>query len=392
MENDEQVGKSGFWRRQKASEPDDRKDQASTDSPQPQGGASDTNITPATPTVTSQTSTATSRSLVDETKVKGSKMEIDTLNSRVKELEMTLAAERQAFDAQRQEFLSRPRLEDLGPEDLATESLGAVSEIIKAARAQSTELKRAASEELARAEGEASALRASAAASADETRREAERLASDMASKAKTKAEKVILDAQSEAQTKTNTANAAAEMSRAEAQAQRDSVIEEAQTRLESATNRARKAVENANATAQVTLDSARVAAARAGEEARVTTNEMLKQCLSSSDAQAKSLKEFKVELQAMELAFTNFSAPIINSLQMLKAELSKIFQQADSAALSLDQSRSDLALTLEQSSFVVTATNVVNVEVSSAVVNAEQASPAPAKQPSGTPAGGKQA
>jgi hypothetical protein len=406
MSHSEQVGKGGFWRRHKESEPDAPKDAGSNGSLTPgsvliapaaasAAGAPETGITTASTNGTSQTSTATSRSLADETKAKGTKMEIDTLNGRIKELESTLAAERQAFDKQRQEFLTRPKLEDLGPEDLATESLGAVSEIIKAARAQSTELKRAASEELARAEEEATALRASAAAAADEMRRESERLAGDVASKAKAKQEKLISDSKVEAQRTVDNAKAAAEKLLLEAQVQRDSIIEEAQTRLESATNRSRKAVENANATAQATLDAARVGAARAREEARVTANETLKQCMSSTDNHYQSLKELKVELQAMELAFANFSTPLVNSLQLLKTDLSKIFQQADNAALVADQSRSDLALSLEQSSSVVTATNVVSMEVPSTVtpevVGAEPERSAPAaKQPAGALAGGK--
>ena len=395
MSNSEQAGKGGFWRRHKDAEPDAPKEEASNVATTVQGSV---DISPATlnevgtgnTKITTAAPTETSRSLADETKAKGTKMEIDTLNGRIKELELLLASERQAFDKQRQEFLTRPKLEDLGPEDLATESLGAVSEIIKAARAQSTELKRAASEGLARAEEEAAALRASAAAASDEMRRESERLASEVAGKAKAKQEKLILDSQVEAQRTVDNAKAAAEKLLVEAQAQRDSIIEEAQTRLESATNRSRKAVENANTTAQATLDSARVGAARAREEARVTANETLKQCMASTDAHFQSLKELKTELQSMEVAFVNFSTPLVNSLQLLKTDLAKIFQQADNASLVADQSRSDLGLSLEQSASVVTATNVVNVEVPSAVVEVEDAVPTPAKRPAVTPAVGK--
>ena len=406
MSNSEQAGKGGFWRRHKESEPEAPKEVVSNVAKSVQGtveitpatlneaGTQITDITAAAPIETPQTSTATSRSVADESKAKGIKMEIDRLNGVIKELESTLAAERQAFERQRQEFLTRPKLEDLGPEDLATESLGAVSEIIKAARAQSTELKRAASEGLARAEAEAAALRASAAAASDEMRRESERLALDLASKSKAKQEKLIADCQVEVQKSLENAKSAAEKLLLEANAQRDSIIEEAQTRLESATNRSRKAVENANTTAQATLDSARVGAARAREEARVTANQTLKQCMTATDAHVLSLKDLKAELESMESAFANFSTPLVNSLHLLKSDLSKIFQQADNASLVADQSRSDLSLSLEQSSSVVTATSAVTVEVPSSVVAAETGrpspTPAPPKLPTGAPAVGQ--
>ena len=404
MSNSEQAGKGGFWRRHKESEPEAPKEVVSNVATSVQGsveiapatlnevGTGITNITAASLNETPQTSTTTSRSSEDEAKARRKKMEIDTLNGRIKELESLLAAQRQTFDRERQEFLTRPKLEDLGPEDLATESLGAVSEIIKAARAQSTELKRAASEGLARAEEEATALRARAAAASDEMRRESERLASDVAAKAKAKQEKLISDSQVEAQRTIESAKSAAEQLLLEAHAQRDSIIEEAQTRLESATNRSRKAVENANTTAQATLDSARVGAARAREEARVNANETIKQCLASTDAHHQSLKELKVELQTLESSFVNFSTPLVNSLQVVRSELAKIFQQAENAALVADQSRSDLGLSLEQSASVVTATNVVSVEVPSSVVGAETGRPipAPTKLPTGAPAVGQ--
>jgi hypothetical protein len=92
-----------------------------------------------------------------------------------------------------------------------------------------------------------------------------------------------------------------------------------------------------------------------------------------------------------MEQAFANFSTPLVTSLQLLKTDLSKIFQQADNASLVADQSRSDLALSLEQSSSVVTATNIVSVEVPSTGDDAGASLPASAVQAAGALAGGKQ-
>lgn len=373
MSNSVQVGKSGFWRRQRESLGDTLNDEASDSAASPKGsndiapvtpnssGASDTRPSTAPPTDVTPTSTMVSKTAADETKPKGSKMEIDALNERITELESMLAREREAFEKERKEFLTRPKLEDLGPEDLATESLGAVAEIIKAARAQSMELKRVAGEELSRAEEEAAAMRASAAAAADDVRRESERLAAEMASKAKAMQEKLIAESKAAAERNTANAEAAVEKLLGEAQIQRDSVIEEAQTRLESATNRSRKAVENANVTAQATLENARVGAARAREEARVAASETLKQCMSATDAHYQSLNELKVEIQAMESAFANFSSPLMNTLQRLNMDLAKIYNQADNASLVAHESRSDLSVLLEQSSAAVTVKNVAS-------------------------------
>ena len=289
--------------------------------------------------------------------------DVKELSKRVEELESIIAADRQkfqterdafqaerdAFQAERDEFLTRPRLQDLGPEELAGESLGAVAEIIKAARAQSSELKKQGKLELDQAREDAKTITADAEAQAEQVRAQAESKASELVSKTRAQQDLLVAQTTADAASTLQSAKDAAENLIADANRQRQEIIAEAQARLESASNRARKAVENANAMAQSTLESARVASAQTVQEGRQSARLAVAQCIDIVASQSETLSSLKRQVDSMRTAFVEFGKPIVTTFESAESDLTRVASQADAAALFLDQTKIEIMLQLEQ-------------------------------------------
>ena len=111
---------------------------------------------------------------------------LERLRARIAELEAELA------DAQRNSHISR-RLQDLSPDELALEAVGAAGNIIKAARQQASDLRLSATADAAKARDAAHQALSQARAETEQLRAEAEAARNTMMNEAREKDRKSVV-------------------------------------------------------------------------------------------------------------------------------------------------------------------------------------------------------
>lgn len=200
---------------------------------------------------------------------------LDQLRARNSQLEDQLAKAQSALG-------DRRRLQDLSPDELAMESVGAAGEIIKASRLQAQELRNFAQVELDKAREDGQSALRQARSRAEQIRGDSEQAAAEALRKAREESERIMESVRTDAAEMTDHARLAAEALHVQAQDQYDRMQREAQVRLQAALLNADQSMTTANAEASRIV----VAAERSAQKMQLDAQAIARGIIAESLAQ----------------------------------------------------------------------------------------------------------
>lgn len=261
---------------------------------------------------------------------------LDQLRARNAQLEEQLAKAQGALT-------DRRRLQDLSPDELAMESVGAAGEIVKAARLQAAELRNAAQGELDRARDEAQRAVRQARTRADQIRSESEQTAAETLRKAREESELIMERVREDTAELTSHAKLSAEAMHVQAQDQYERMQQEAQVRLQAALVNADQSIAAANTEAARIVANAERQAHKIHSDAQLIARGIISESLS--------------QIQAPEALMNQLLADAANLRSSVGNVVEMVRQMADSSAVeaanaeaatrsylsSIQQMRSDL-------------------------------------------------
>lgn len=255
---------------------------------------------------------------------------------RIEELERQLAEARQ-------ELQSRPRLQDLTPDELAGSAVGAAGEIVKASRAQAFELRNAASKELEAARQAASDMLTGAEsdtkARLSRTVAEADRLLVT----AHEDAGRIRAQAQAESDTITSTARASAQQLAESGRAQFDELMEDVKSKSKSASTRASATVEAANKSAADVLDTARSEARFIEAESRAAVSAVIASGLTALAVQGKAFNDLATESGQLRSLIAELAETVRRTTEAASLTLSDSENRSLASASFVDQQAKEL-------------------------------------------------
>ncbi len=237
---------------------------------------------------------------------------LDELRIRNSQLEDQLAKAQAAL-------ADRRRLQDLSPDELAMESVGAVGEIIKAARLQAQELRNAAQVELDRAREEGQSALKQSRARADQVRSESELVAADMVRKAREESELIMERVREDSAELTDHAKLSAEALHLQAQDQYDRMLQEAQVRLQAALVNADQSITAANAEAGRIVAGAERTASKIQADAQAIARGIIAESLA--------------QISAPESLMNQLLSDAVNLRSSVSSVVDMIRQMADNSA-----------------------------------------------------------
>lgn len=259
---------------------------------------------------------------------------LERLRARISELEARLA------DAQRPD---RRRLQDLTPDELALEAVGAAGDIIKAARQQAAELRQAATAEAAKARDAAKLTLTQARSNADRLRAEAESARDAMLNESRESAEQILAQVRQEAEELTANATAEADGVRRAGHAEAESFVQEAQRRLQASLAASEQATTNATEEARRIVEAARAMADSLREEARTEARGVITQALTELKGQEQVMTDLLAQTSALRAAVGAVLDSVRTSSDAIAAEATRADALTRSYLSSIAQLKADL-------------------------------------------------
>lgn len=255
---------------------------------------------------------------------------------RIEELERQLAEARL-------ELQSRPRLQDLTPDELAGSAVGAAGEIVKASRAQAFELRNAANKELDAARQAASDLltraetdtKARLARTAEEADRQLAGAHEDAA--------RIRVQAQAEADVITSSARTAAQQLAESGRAQFDELMEDVKSKSKSASTRASAIVDAANKSAADVLDKARSEARFIEAESRAAVSAVIASGLTALAAQGSAFTDLARESGLLRSSIADLAETVRRTTEAASLTLSDSENRSLASASFVDQQSKEL-------------------------------------------------
>lgn len=218
---------------------------------------------------------------------------LERLQTRITDLEQQLA------DAHAR-LQDRRRLQDLSPEELAVESIGAAGEIIKAARLQAAELRNAAQAELTKASQASDTALADAQARADRILADANQVATETVSSARNSADTILRQVREEADAASTAAKQEAIATREAAQREHAELLHDGQVRLQAAIADADLTLAEANAEARRIVDAAKGLAESLQQETWAIARGVMSESLVQLDANEQVVAQMLEETAAL--------------------------------------------------------------------------------------------
>ena len=216
---------------------------------------------------------------------------LERLKQRITDLEAQLS------EAQRQ---SNPRLQDLSPDELALEAVGAAGDIIKAARQQAADTREAAAAEAAKVREAAQQALAQARSQAHQIRAETEAVRDAMLAEARETADTILERVRRDADTMTAKAVAEADEIRRGAQAESESLFAEAQRRLQASLAASEQANQRAQHEAEQIVEEARVTADSLRADAQAQHRGVIDEALSQLRVQEELMIDLQTQARSM--------------------------------------------------------------------------------------------
>ncbi|MHB1068001.1 MAG: hypothetical protein ACYC2Z_11350 [Candidatus Nanopelagicales bacterium] len=237
----------------------------------------------------------------------------------------------------------RRRLQDLSPDELAMESVGAAGEIIKAARMQAQELRNAAQVELDRAREEGQAALRKARARADQVRSESELASAETLRKAREESELIMERVREDAATITEHARASAEASHAQAQEQYDRMQQEAQVRLQAALVNADQSIVGASAEAARIVAAAERSAQKLQADAQSLARGIIAESLAQIEAPESLMNQLLEDAASLRSSVNSVVEMVRQMADHSAAEAANAEAATRSYLSSIQQMRTDL-------------------------------------------------
>ncbi|MBM3669078.1 MAG: hypothetical protein FJW97_03560 [Actinobacteria bacterium] len=258
---------------------------------------------------------------------------LERLKRRVSELEAKLA-ETQG---------DHRRLQDLSPDELALEAVGAAGDIIKAARQQATDLRQSAAADAAKARDAAQHALTQARMESDQLRADAESARDAMMNDARENTSRILARVRQEADDLTSKAAAEADDIRRVAQTEADSLVVEAQRRLQASLSASDQATTNARDEARRIVEAARAMADTLREDARGEARGVIGEALSQLRVQEEAMTDLLDQASALRVSVSAVLDGVRSSSDAMAAETARAEATARSYLASVAQLKSDL-------------------------------------------------
>jgi hypothetical protein len=250
--------------------------------------------------------------------------------------------ERQLAEA-RQELQTRPRLQDLTPDELAGSAVGAAGEIVKAARAQAFELRNAANKELEAARVAADELLSKAEADTKARQARTVEEADRVLAAAHDDAGRIRAQAQSEADTITTAARSSAQQLAESGRAQFDELMEDVKSKSKSASTRASAIVDAANKSAADSLEKARSEARFIEAESRAAVSAVIASGLAALASQGAAFNELASESGRLRTSIADLAETVRRATEAAALTLSDSENRSLASASFVDQQAKEL-------------------------------------------------
>jgi cell division septum initiation protein DivIVA len=261
---------------------------------------------------------------------------LERLKARIKDLEAALA------EAQRTSQVSR-RLQDMSPDELALEAVGAAGDIIKAARQQAADLRQAALADASKARDAAHQSLSQARAETDQLRRDAESARNAMMNEARENSDRILARVRQEAAEITAKAITEAEDIRGSAQAESDSLIAEAQKHLQASMGVAEQSTASAKEEGRRIVEAARTMADSLREESRAEARTVIGEALSQMRIQEQAMTDLLNQVATLRTSVGSVLDAIRSSADSMAAESARAEATARSYLAAVTQLKADL-------------------------------------------------
>ena len=259
---------------------------------------------------------------------------LERLKQRITELETKLS------EAQHQ---GHRRLQDLSPDELALEAVGAAGDIIKAARQQAADTRQAADAESASTREAAQRTLASAKAQADQMRADTEAARDTMLNETRETVERALARVRQEADDITAKAVAESDEMRRTAQAESESLFMEAQRRLQASLHAAEQATQEARDEARRIVEEALAMAESIREEARTQARAVIDEVLSQLHVQEEMMRELLTRAISMRSSVGTVLDSVRVSADAIAAEGARAEAVTQSYLATISQLKADM-------------------------------------------------
>lgn len=263
---------------------------------------------------------------------------LERLRQRITELEAQLAEAQDQNQGQ-----DHRRLQDLSPDELSLEALGAAGEIIKAARQQATDMRQAVAAETSKAREAAKQTLAQAATQADQIRADAEATRDSMMLETRESTDKILTRVRQEADDITAKAAAESEETRRSAQAEADSLVSDAQRRLQSSLLASEQATQNARDEARQIVEAARSMADSLREDARAEARSVIAEALSQLSQQEDTMADLLNQAVSLRSSVGTVLDAVRTSAEAVAAETARAEATTHSYLAAIAQLKADL-------------------------------------------------
>jgi len=264
---------------------------------------------------------------------------LERLRQRISELETKLAEAQRASTPTSE----HRRLQDLSPDELALEAVGAAGDIIKAARQQATDMRHAAAADTSKAREAAQNALAQARTQADQLRSDAEAARDAMMNETRENTAKILARVRQEADGITAKATAESEDIRRAAQVESDSLVQEAQRRLQASLAASDQATTNAPEEARRIVEAARAMADTLREDARTDARGVISEALTQLRVQEKAMTDLLNQASALRVSVGAVLDSVRASSDAMAAETARAEATTRSYLASVAQLKADL-------------------------------------------------
>lgn len=267
---------------------------------------------------------------------------LERLRKRITELETKLAEAQEQCQNQGPGQDNR-RLQDLSPDELALEAVGAAGDIIKAARQQATDMRQAVAAETSKAREAAKQTLAQARTQADQLRADAEATRDSMMLETRESTDRILTRVRQEADDITAKAAAESEEIRRAAQAEAESVVLEAQRRLQASLTASEQATQKAHDEARHIIETARSMADSLREDARAEARGVIAEALSQLHLQEDTMADLLNQAVSLRSSVGTVLDAVRTSADAIAAETARAEATTHSYLAAIAQLKADL-------------------------------------------------